>query len=768
MGRAPAQTDRPAHKLLDILLVVFAPLAVALRPLMPAHAGEGNLWVQMCVFLALMAWALQAAFTRRLRLVRTGMGLPLLALLAIAAVSTLRSPYKAASIATLLEWGSYAALFFLLVNTLGDRLDRGLFLRVLWASAFVVILYGILQQYVNLPLLRDQIHSDPDRVLLQLRIKQELLNDLTARAEGRIFATFLLPNAFAGFLVVVIPGFVGHVLDRLRRGERGVLFLVSAVLWIVGALACLVFTYSKGGWLAFGVSSVLFLLMLGSDMLRRHARLVAGLAVGAALAAALLFATDIVPVKIFRDVAGSFDVRRGYWIGAIAMAEDNPVAGVGLGTFGAHYPRYRYVTARVAQAAHNDSLQVLAELGIAGLVAFLAVWALFLRNVLVRKRDAVPSAAPAPAGPSLWPWLPLVIGLLALALSNTVENAFQFSGWGTEAWWKIPKVWCDRGLVLALTAAWLVFVTALGRGTPIVPGSLCHKGLVCGVIGFLLHCLVDFDYYEPGVVFTAWAVVALSVVPRGLAIERRLRPWAAACLGAVAVAAMIGFQFCLTRTVSATSERDIARDRVVEAARSKEPSRRAELLDGARRRFESALRISRLDDTLRLEYGDLLHSQLIRLEYRDTRLFAQTAGLYARAAELNRASPAPHMRLAELFAKAADAGARAALYPFVQPLAADCPPRRKPAYLPAMAAYRRALTRDPRRASLHLQYASALEKHGDRAQARSHAQRAMEIHAIVLQKHPEHVMRLTKEQLTQARALLARLGVTDRSGEAQP
>jgi len=546
-------TERSATRLLDILAVSCAALAVALRPLLPGHGGEANLWVEMCVFIAAMCWLVRMAMLRHLRLARTGVGLPLLALLAIAAVSTLRSPHKAASVSTLLEWLSYAVLFVVLVNLTSATLDRRFVLRLVWASAFAVCLYGLFQQFVNLPLLREQILADKQRVLLELRLRPEDYNNLAARASGRIFSTFLLANSFAGFLALVVPGYVGYVLDRLRAGDRRKPFLIASALWLAMALACLLLTFSKGGWVAFAVGAALFCAMLGKGLLRRHWRWAAGIAVAAAIVIGALFATGVVPTRIM-------DVRAGYWRTAWAMAKGNLLGGVGLGTFGSHYGSYRWVFARVTQQAHNDYLQVLAELGVLGLAAFLLVWLAVLWRAVAKRGE--------PGGRAFPPRLGYVVGILAFVLTNVLMVTFTIAGWGTEPWWeRVPKSACDLALVVALGAGWLAFFAMLGRGEGAEPGELCRKGLVCGLVAFLVHCTVDFDYYEPGVAFTAWVVAAMAVAPRREAFERRLRPVVALALGAAALLAMIGFQLVLTRAVQGQSDAEVAHGHMVESAR---------------------------------------------------------------------------------------------------------------------------------------------------------------------------------------------------------
>ncbi len=748
-------TERSAIRLLDVLLAFFAACAVALRPLLPGHGGESNLWVAVCVFFAGGVWLVRMAMVGELRLARTGVGVPLLALLAIAAVSTLRSPHKAASLATLLEWLCYAALFVVVVNLTSGALDRRFVLRVLWASAFAACLYGLFQQFVNLPLLREQILGDRARVLLELGLRPQDYDHLAARASGRIFSTFLLANSFAGFLALVVPGFAGYVLDRLRAGERGKGFVAVSALWLVAALWCLLLTYSKGGWVAFADGAALFAAMLGGDLLRRRWVWVAGAALAGAVVVGALFATGAIPARIFRDAVGSMGVRAGYWRTGWAMATDNLLGGVGLGTFGSHYSRYRWVTARVTQQAHNDYLQVLAELGAVGLAAYLATWATVLWRSAAKRTEPGGRGFPRRVG--------LVAGIVAFVLTSAVMATFTVAGWGTEPWFaRVPKWVWDVVLPTALCGGWLAFYALLGRGERGEPGPLCRRGLVCGLAAFLVHCTVDFDYYEPGVAFTAWVVAAVAVTPRRAAWVRRLRPAAALVLGLAVLLAAVGSQYVLMGAVHGQADSEVAHNEMVESVRAHEEGRYAEserLMQSSRQHYEQALARRPLDSGLRLQYAALLASLLESGGYDNGPLLGRTVALYEAAAARNRASPSPHVRLAELFERAADAGARAPLMRYVrryQRLRPGAAPQ--PAYPPAVAAYEAALERDPHRPKLHLMLAAALAKLGDRAAARQHAERALELHARLAEHHAEHVLRLRPEALAKARALLGRTG----------
>jgi len=547
----------------------------------------------------------------------------------------------------------------------------------------------------------------------------------------------------------VVPGFVGYVLDRVRAGDRGRAFLSVSGLWVAGALACLVFTLSKGGWIAFGVGAVAFCAMLGKDFARRHVRAFLGVAAAVALLAAALVAARIVPRHVLRDAVASYDVRIGYWRGALAMARDHPVAGVGLGTFGANYARYRWPLARVAQAAHNDYLQVLAELGVIGLAAFLWLWVSYFRGAVARRGEE--GARTFPRG------LGYAVGVAALLFSGVVAPTFTFAGWGTEARWaRIPKAWADLGLVAGLGVAWLAFFALLGRGEKAAPGGLCRKGLVCGMIAFLFHMTGDFDYCEPSVALTAWIVAALSVATRREAAEWRLRPVAAALLGAGALLATFGFQFVLVRAVRAEADHELARERLAEAFRAKDPLSQRTLFREASERYERAISGNPLDDSLPTDYGDMLAS-LLGERWEDPALFRRAAELYQRAAELNPVSAGPHLRLGELCERAADAGLRAPLLPLVSRFSAGRPPCLHPIYLPAVAEFEAAVERDPNRPSWRLRLALAIEKLGDLAGAARELRRAFSLNEALLREHPDHELSLRPDEKARARALLDRL-----------
>jgi tetratricopeptide (TPR) repeat protein len=241
---------------------------------------------------------------------------------------------------------------------------------------------------------------------------------------------------------------------------------------------------------------------------------------------------------------------------------------------------------------------------------------------------------------------------------------------------------------------------------------------------------------------------------------------------------MAVFQTGLWRASRAGAERDIAASLLADAARSRSPQERAELVHKARLCYEAAVSANPLDETLWAEYGDLLVSLLvvpdggqagpggadssqprIRIETSDdVRLFVRAVDAYERAGALSRRWAAPHVHLGRLYQAAAapDAGSRAmeALAPIVEACAAQ---RGRPGpnlrYLPALAAFEEALRRDPNNPSPMLLVGEAFEKLGNTEAARAFGERALSIHKLLDAAHPGHKLCLTPDQAARARRL---------------
>jgi O-antigen ligase len=188
-----------------------------------------------------------------------------------------------------------------------------------------------------------------------------------------LFADTIHPNVMAGYLVILLPVAAALLLfawRSLRRGPR--LGLAFAFLVI---LAILFLTKSRGAWMGFGAAALLLAaLRWRRGWLLLPAFLLAGIAV-----LALVGSGPLLDALATSSSVNGVDMRVEIWSRAIYMIQDLPFTGIGMGTFGsladALYPFLLAAPGSIPHA-HNLFLQVAVDLGIPGLIAWLAIFGL--------------------------------------------------------------------------------------------------------------------------------------------------------------------------------------------------------------------------------------------------------------------------------------------------------------------------------------------------------------------------------------------------------
>jgi O-antigen ligase len=194
-------------------------------------------------------------------------------------------------------------------------------------------------------------------------IKSYMKGEFTAqglRIEGLVGGMFENPNDLATALDLLLPFAI--VLTLASRGIARLIYLVCAVILAIGVLV----TLSRGGFLGLIASGGVLLWKLG-----RGRRVKTILATG--LVCGILFA--VMPggygariATIFnnaQDQTGSAQLRRELMERAASVAINRPVVGVGMGNFHIYSIREK--------EAHNAYLEIAAELGVIGLIAYLIV-----------------------------------------------------------------------------------------------------------------------------------------------------------------------------------------------------------------------------------------------------------------------------------------------------------------------------------------------------------------------------------------------------------
>jgi putative inorganic carbon (hco3(-)) transporter len=192
--------------------------------------------------------------------------------------------------------------------------------------------------------------------------------DKGLRIEGLVGGMFENPNDLATALDLLLPFAVA--LTLISKGRARLFYLVCAAVLAIGVL----FTLSRGGFLGLIAASGVLLWKLG-----RSRRLKTTL--GVALICGILLA--VMPggygariATIFnteQDQTGSAQLRSELMKRAASIAISRPIVGVGMGNFHIYSIREK--------RAHNAYLEIAAELGVMGLIAYLILILAPLRSL---------------------------------------------------------------------------------------------------------------------------------------------------------------------------------------------------------------------------------------------------------------------------------------------------------------------------------------------------------------------------------------------------
>lgn len=261
----------------------------------------------------------------------------------------------------------------------------------------------------------------------------------------RAFGTFEQPNPFAGYLGLIIPVAFGVVLGlmfkvqslRFRVSSSNleprtlnlVTLVLLAALALVAMLAAAVMSWSRGAWL--GIAAGLLVTLIVQSRRALVLTIVLAFTVTfVVLMSSINLIPDVIVARFagIADYFGVFDVRgvrvddanyavverMAHWQAAWEMWLAHPIFGVGIGNYAVTYPAYALPRWDDPLGhAHNYFLNVAAETGTVGLMAYLLLWlAAFWQGWrAVRASSGI--------------WRSLAAGLLGTLVALTVHNTFD-------------------------------------------------------------------------------------------------------------------------------------------------------------------------------------------------------------------------------------------------------------------------------------------------------------------------------------------------------
>jgi len=335
---------------------------------------------QLFVALTLAVWLARGLARRGLRVPHTPLLLPFLVFLGTVLVSLWDAvELPVYGVPELVKWVQILLLFLFVSDHLTPRL-------LPWLLG-VLLLTGLFQASVG---------------LWQFGLRGEG-PDHFAILGGRFYrayGTFEQPNPYAGYLGITLPLALGVLWgwgskwvneERVNEGPRLLIpHLLIYLLPPAAMLTALGTSWSRGAWLGFGAAVSVMAVALPRKT-RWGLLLVIVLLVGGLG----LYATGLLPASVtarltsfaqyvrFEDVRGvgindaNYAVieRMAHWQAALEMFRYNLWAGVGFGCYEPAYRDFALINWPIALGhAHNYYLNIAAETGIIGLVAYLLLW----------------------------------------------------------------------------------------------------------------------------------------------------------------------------------------------------------------------------------------------------------------------------------------------------------------------------------------------------------------------------------------------------------
>ena len=494
-------------RLFERVAAVFAGIAIALRPLLPDHAlrNSSTLLLHSPIVLAAFLWLVAQGMRGRVRIARCGGGMPLIIYAVVIAVSPLAATYKYAALQALPVWLTNLLLLFLVLNLSADKDFRRFFIAVFLASAAVVVFHGLYQRADGLEEFRRMVKESG--FISHLRSASERQTALARVGGDEPFASFTTSNILATFLLIAVPALFGSAVAALRNRPARGWALRAAILFLAMAagLLCLYFTGSTAAHIVFAAQLMIFPLILFRRWVWKH-RLAFAVCLAVIIAAFAAFGTPF--VKRLAETR-SVNYRFGYWTGGWGVFKENWLTGVGLENFQYNYPAHKPPWAGEVQYPHNCIVQSATEFGVMGLIAFVAIWVLFITRILRSRNDTGKSAEEiAASGGSRRPFM-LLAGGITLAFVFVIIMINQpFESFSTSL---------EKGLATAVAAAliWAAVFAACGLFAPRGNEALLGAALATGALGFFLHCQFDFGIEAYAVNQACWLAVALALATDG-------------------------------------------------------------------------------------------------------------------------------------------------------------------------------------------------------------------------------------------------------------
>jgi hypothetical protein len=534
-----------------------SPNVASVNPALDSRADFYSLCLSGALLSVVLAWLIRAAFTRGFRYRFCGIEWAAVLIVLAGLIGAAVAPNRRAAVTDFVTVLVPILTAIVLIQILDSQQRIKLVLYTIAALGAVNGYQCAEQFFSSNQAMIEQYEQDPAGMLAKLDIEHGSYRHMLF--EHRLYSKdvrgFFLTGNSAGCFAL-LAGFAAVALLIDKRGERATSNRQYLRCLPAGAVAGLTIfglalTHSKGAITAAVLCAGVFAayVLCGRRLLaRRKAILLAAVAV---LAAAV---TAAVCYGLWRGrLPGgkSMLVRWQYWVSAARMYIDHAVTGVGPGNFAEFFPRYKIPAApETVRDPHNFVLSLLSQYGPLGLTGFLLAALVPLYRAIFRDQDE--SFMRTGGKESSFRLTAVVPAVCAAVLLITRPILLPANLKGASVAVAVSVV---LSLYVAPVAVFAVAFVLLAYKDESAGFSGATRAAVwCAIAGVLVHNLIDFAIFEPGISTSFWAMISCLVAmsysgqadgPNGAGNQILVRAARVAVVAGAAVVAAVYLVFVL-------------------------------------------------------------------------------------------------------------------------------------------------------------------------------------------------------------------------------
>ena len=332
-------------------------------------------WLKLFVIIGASLCLLKIIRDKKFIFLKNELNLPILFFFLIMSVSTIISKYLMVSLKDYVVFSSYFLIYFIIINNIKNQEEFDTFIRLFFIASFLVSIYTLFHYYGFIPYLEEF---------------------------GPVISTIGQKNWTSNYLALIFPIMFSYFL--LEKSKRKKIFY-SVALSIV--YATLMICQSRGIWISVSLTSIfaiyiIFKFKIIKIFKENQKWLIILLLIFMVIT--IIYSTDNPlnksaitvterAMSTFDEKDPSINTRLLIWGTTFDMIKDRPILGSGIGTFKINYLNYQAEFLQDnpdyikywghAREAHNEYLQMGAELGIIGLGIFLSILFIF-HNIIIK------------------------------------------------------------------------------------------------------------------------------------------------------------------------------------------------------------------------------------------------------------------------------------------------------------------------------------------------------------------------------------------------